>query len=140
LEDRLGEVKNMEVKNLVDCRGGSVVAYNWFFRDHGQASMKYDELLHFLQNAGKDPSRLIFEDELTGIFNRRFLHNYFQYKIPWDALKDHPLSLIMMDVDHFKQINDTHGHDAGDQALVRVAGFLKEAAGEEGLAHSLCRG
>ena len=96
--------------------------------------MKYEELLNFLQYSGKDPSRLIFEDELTGIFNRRFLHNYFQYKIPWDALKDHPLSLIMMDVDHFKQVNDTRGHDAGDQALIWVAGLLKEMAGEEGLA------
>ncbi len=96
--------------------------------------MKYEELLHFLQNAGKDPSRLIFEDDLTGIFNRRFLLNYFQYKIPWDALKDHPLSLLMMDLDHFKQINDTYGHAAGDQALVWVAGHIKEVAGEEGLA------
>ena len=96
--------------------------------------MKYEELLHFLQNAGKDPSRLIFEDELTCIYNRRFLFNYFQYKIPWDALKDHPLSLIMIDVDHLKQINDTYGHAVGDQALVWVAGLLKEVAGEEGMA------
>ena len=96
--------------------------------------MKYEELLHFLQHAGKDPSRLIFEDELTGIFNRRFLRNYFQYKIPWDALKDHPISLIMADVDHFKQVNDTYGHAAGDQALVWLASLLKEAGGEEGLA------
>ncbi len=95
--------------------------------------MKYDDLLNFLQHAGKDPSRLIFEDELTGIFNRRFLLNYFQYKIPWEALKNHPLSLIMMDLDHFKQINDTYGHPAGDQALVYVATLLKEVAGEEGL-------
>lgn len=95
--------------------------------------MKYDELLNFLQHAGKDPSRLIFEDELTGIFNRRFLLNYFQYKIAWQGLKDHPLSLIMMDLDHFKQINDTYGHSAGDQALVFLATLLKAIAGEVGL-------
>lgn len=95
--------------------------------------MKYDELLNFLQHAGKDPSRLIFEDELTGIFNRRFLLNYFQYKIPWDALKDHPVSLIMMDLDFFKKINDTYGHPAGDQAPLYIATLLKEAAGEGAL-------
>src|SRR5512139_3903195 len=95
--------------------------------------MKYDELLNFLQHAGKDPSRLIFEDELTGIFNRRFLLDYFQYKIPWDALRDHPVSLIMMDLDFFKKINDTYGHPAGDQALVYVATLLKEVAGEAAL-------
>lgn len=96
--------------------------------------MKYKELLDFLQNTGKDPSRLIFEDELTGIFNRRFLLNYFLYKVPWDASKDHPLSLIMMDLDHLKQINDTYGHTVGDQTLVWVAGHLREVAGEENLA------
>jgi len=43
--------------------------------------MKYEELAGFLQNIGKDPSRLIFEDELTKIYNRRFLLHYLQYKI-----------------------------------------------------------
>jgi len=80
--------------------------------------MANEDLLHFLQNVGKDPSHLIFEDELTGIHNRRFLQNYLQYKVPWDSMENHPVSLLMMDVDHFKQINDTHGHEAGDQALV----------------------
>jgi diguanylate cyclase (GGDEF)-like protein len=96
--------------------------------------MKYEELMNFLQNIDKDPSRLIFEDELTGVYNRRFLLNYFQYKVPWDALQNHPLSLIMMDVDYFKQINDTYGHDAGDQALISVAGLLKEVSADEILA------
>ena len=94
--------------------------------------MAYEDLLHFLQNVGKDPSRLIFEDELTGIYNRRFLLNYLQYKVPWDSIENHPVSLLMMDVDHFKQINDTHGHEAGDQALVWVASLLREAAGDSG--------
>jgi len=94
--------------------------------------MAYEDLLHFLQNVGKDPSRLIFEDELTGIYNRRFLLNYLQYKVPWDSIENHPVSLLMMDVDHFKQINDTHGHEAGDQALVWVASLLREAAGDNG--------
>lgn len=96
--------------------------------------MKYEELQNFLQNIDKDPSRLIFEDELTGVYNRRFLLNYFQHKVPWDALQDHPLSLIMMDVDHFKEINDTYGHDVGDQALAGVASLLKEVSADEILA------
>ena len=82
---------------------------------------------------GKDPSRLIFEDELTGIYNRRFLLNYFEYKIPWDSLETHPVSLIMLDINYFKQINDTHGLGAGDQALIWVATLLREASGDTGL-------
>jgi len=95
--------------------------------------MAYQDLLYFLQHVGKDPSRLIFEDELTGIYNRRFLLNYFEYKIPWDSLENHPVSLIMLDIDYFKQINDTHGHGAGDQALIWVATWLREIAGKGGL-------
>jgi len=93
--------------------------------------MDYNELLNHLQVVGKDPSRLIFEDELTGLYNRRFLYNYFQQNIPWSALEDNPLSLLMMDVDHFKRINDSYGHDVGDQALIWVANLLREAAGDK---------
>ncbi len=96
-------------------------------------NMKYEELSYFLQNIGKDPSRLIFEDELTGVYNRRFLLHYFQYKIAWESLPDHPLSLIMMDLDYFKKINDTYGHPVGDQALVFLARVLREVSGDDGL-------
>jgi len=96
--------------------------------------MEYQDLLYFLQHVGTDPSRLIFEDELTGIYNRRFLLNYFRYKVPWDSLVAQPLSLLMMDLDHFKQINDTCGHETGDQVLVWVARLIKEVSGDKGLA------
>lgn len=95
--------------------------------------MAFDDLISSLQHLGKDPSRLIFEDELTGLYNRRFLYNYFEHKVPWDELEDRTLSLIMMDLDYFKQINDAYGHQSGDQALVLVAGLLKEVAGKDGL-------
>lgn len=88
--------------------------------------MDYSGLLNHLQNIGKDPSRLIFEDELTGLYNRRFLHNYFQQNIPWNALEDNPLSLLMMDLDHFKEINDTYGHEVGDQALIWLSNLLRK--------------
>ena len=93
--------------------------------------MDYNELLNHLQVVGKDPSRLIFEDELTGLYNRRFLYNYFQQNIPWNALEDNPLSLLMMDLDYFKRINDSYGHDVGDQALIWVANLLREASGDK---------
>jgi diguanylate cyclase (GGDEF)-like protein len=94
--------------------------------------MDAQELKSFLESAGKDPSRLIFEDELTGIYNRRFLLRYLEMKIPWDQLNGHSVSLLMMDLDHFKSINDTYGHLVGDQALVWLADHLKAAAGNEG--------
>ena len=96
--------------------------------------MGQQELSHFLEYNGKDPSRLIFEDELTDIYNRRFLFHFFQSKVSWDDLDNSPLSLIMVDVDKFKQVNDTCGHQVGDQALVWVANTLREVAADQGMA------
>ncbi|MGA1841773.1 MAG: diguanylate cyclase [bacterium] len=93
--------------------------------------MENQELNHFLEYVGKDPSRLIFEDEATGIYNRRYLHHYLEYKIPQNSQEDQSLSLIMLDVDHFKEINDTYGHQIGDEALIWVAQVLKKVAGED---------
>jgi diguanylate cyclase (GGDEF)-like protein len=95
--------------------------------------MKHQELVNFLEFSGKDPSRLIFEDELTDIYNRRFLFHYFHHKVSWSKLKHDPLALIMMDVDYFKKVNDSYGHQVGDQVLKWIAGLLKEEAGEEGM-------
>ncbi|MGA1871323.1 MAG: diguanylate cyclase [bacterium] len=97
--------------------------------------MEYNkEFYHFLEYSGKDPSRLIFEDELTAIYNRRFLLQFLEYKVQWDHLNNDPLSLIMLDVDNFKQINDTYGHDIGDQALIWIANLLKEVTNKGSMA------
>jgi len=95
--------------------------------------MHQQELVNLLEFTGKDPTRLVFEDELTSVYNRRFLSQFFQSKISWDNLSKDPLSLIMMDVDNFKGVNDTYGHQVGDKALVWVANILREVAGQNGL-------
>ena len=92
--------------------------------------MKYRELFDILKTVGKDPSRLIFEDDLTGINNRRFLLSFFEHKIRWDSAEDFPISLLMLDVDHFKETNDRHGHDAGDQVLQWLSSMMKQVGGE----------
>ncbi|MEE8112938.1 MAG: diguanylate cyclase, partial [Nitrososphaerales archaeon] len=68
------------------------------------------------------------------MYNRRFLRRYLQHEIQWDALESEPVSLLKTDLDHFKQINDTHGHDVGDQVLIWVAELVKEVSKENGLA------
>ncbi|MCJ7615843.1 MAG: GGDEF domain-containing protein, partial [Desulfobacterales bacterium] len=95
--------------------------------------MGHKDLLYFLQNMGTDPSRLIFEDELTGLYNRRFLLNYFKYKMPQDSLKNKPTSLLMMDLDYFKEVNDSYGHSVGDKVLIWVGKIAKKVSGEKGM-------
>ncbi|MDA3896345.1 MAG: diguanylate cyclase [Desulfobacteraceae bacterium] len=95
--------------------------------------MKYQKLLYFLQNVGKDPSSLMLEDYLTGLKNRRFLLQYLKKNIDWDTLDKYPVSLLMVDIDYFKRINDQYGSSVGDQVLVHVAKILKKIAGKRGI-------
>ncbi len=57
-------------------------------------------------------------DPLTGIKNRRFYESRMQYEISRACRYGDPLSIIMFDIDHFKQVNDVHGHDIGDKVLI----------------------
>lgn len=60
-------------------------------------------------------------DEMTGIPNRAWIRERFQVEAARSARHKRPLSLVMFDADHFKRLNDQHGHAAGDQALVILA-------------------
>jgi len=73
-------------------------------------------------------------DELTGLFNRRFLNAALIKEIAAVRRSRTALSLAMMDVDHFKEFNDTYGHLAGDQALVELGGMLTQILREEDIA------
>jgi len=79
---------------------------------------------------------LALRDPLTGLRNRRYLQEFMQEETPrvlrrWllnegEALTRRSISLILVDLDHFKHVNDEHGHPAGDAVLVQVARLLKE--------------
>jgi two-component system, cell cycle response regulator len=68
---------------------------------------------------------LALRDGLTGLYNRRAFDEQFERE--WNrARRDHsPLSLIMIDIDHFKRFNDTFGHPAGDQCIQMVASIVQ---------------
>lgn len=62
-------------------------------------------------------------DELTGLYNRRYIHRALAWVIPRAREQRYPVSLLLLDVDHFKQFNDTWGHATGDRVL-RMLGDL----------------
>lgn len=64
---------------------------------------------------------LATKDPLTGLFNRRHFFNLANKQLTQAVCYQRPLSVILLDVDHFKLVNDTYGHRIGDQALQRVA-------------------
>ncbi len=65
-------------------------------------------------------------DPLTGLNNRRYLENHLKSLLSNAAGRGHPLSLMILDIDHFKAINDTYGHDIGDEVLKAFAQRVKK--------------
>lgn len=77
---------------------------------------------------------LALRDHLTGVFNRRAFEEHLAEQIARSHHQHAPLSLLMMDVDHFKNINDSHGHQQGDRVLVEVARRLRSATRQQEMA------
>jgi len=80
------------------------------------------------QQARLDAEKLARIDPLTGLNNRRA---FYEYLIPiWSIAerKNYPMSVIMIDIDRFKQVNDRYGHDMGDRVLVKVSQILEHGA------------
>ncbi len=73
-------------------------------------------------------------DELTGLYNRRFVEEYARKLIAMARRKDQPLGVIMMDLDHFKEYNDVYGHETGDRILRHFARTASRAIREANLA------
>lgn len=71
-------------------------------------------------------SELVYQDHLTGTLNRRGLEDAFEREFARSERHGIPLSIALLDVDHFKRLNDTYGHDTGDQALIHLAKVIKE--------------
>jgi len=66
----------------------------------------------------------VVRDPLTGLFNRRYLEEMLETEISRARRSGRPLSAVILDVDHLKRINDSHGHLGGDEALKAVASLL----------------
>jgi two-component system cell cycle response regulator len=78
----------------------------------------------------EDAQRLSLTDGLTGVWNRRYFQMQFRQVLATASRFDRAFSIMMLDLDHFKRVNDTHGHQRGDAILVefsqRVSGALRE--------------
>lgn len=74
-----------------------------------------------------------FIDPLTELWNRRRLYLFIGKVIELSKRSSDPFSLILLDIDHFKQYNDTHGHNAGDDILIKISGILLDCSREQDL-------
>jgi two-component system, cell cycle response regulator len=90
------------------------------------AAMRTKRLQDELRALNDELARLANTDTLTGLANRRYLDEELGRLVSRAQRHGGPLAVILVDADHFKQVNDTHGHGVGDQVLIALAGRLAE--------------
>jgi len=84
---------------------------------------RYIEILRRRVDRGMELSII---DSLTGLYNRRYMMSQLKQLLNRSAQDDSPVSVVALDIDHFKAVNDTHGHGVGDNVIQEFAERLKE--------------
>lgn len=82
--------------------------------------------LRELEDKNRELEQMNIEDPLTKVKNRRYFDKRLQMEVRRSRREQSQLSVIMLDIDHFKKINDTHGHLTGDKAICAIANLAKE--------------
>lgn len=90
------------------------------------------ETVRLLESANAQLETLSLEDELTGIANRRYFERALTDEWNRARRREHYLALILLDLDHFKNLNDRLGHQAGDECLRQLGAFLQESVRRSG--------
>ncbi len=91
----------------------------------GEKHCEYLDEIASLRKQVRELSKLVHKDSLTGMFNFRFLIQSLELEMERTRRCDVPTVLILADLDHFKQVNDTWGHKTGNDALVQIANSIR---------------
>lgn len=92
------------------------------------------QLLDQVEKQSHQLYQMAMKDQLTGLYNRNSLREFAPKYFSNAARYDYPLSLLVIDLDHFKNINDNHGHLAGDNVLAQTGEMLRQACRDGDLA------
>ena len=140
-----------EIDHSMDCQTGALSAENWCTLPWGggrrylaiDAGPIYDDAGRLIavvetlrditaqKEAQSALELLASRDWLTGIANRRMFDEYLETKWALATISDRPLSLLMIDIDHFKIYNDHFGHQSGDDCLKRIAVIIVKETRED---------
>jgi diguanylate cyclase (GGDEF)-like protein/PAS domain S-box-containing protein len=93
-----------------------------------EANIKLKQRLDDIHELQAQLREQAMRDPLTGMYNRRYLDDALPGEIARAMREKTPLSLMMIDIDHFKGVNDTHGHQIGDEVLKMLADLLRKEA------------
>jgi diguanylate cyclase (GGDEF)-like protein len=103
------------------------VSYEQILRRLEMLLAEKEALAAQLQRANAELANVAATDPLTGLPNRRAFEEALRRDFARAMRDDSPVALVMVDVDHFKKVNDTHGHATGDEVLRKVADVFRGA-------------
>ncbi len=89
-----------------------------------QAKQNAEQLARDLKQANDSLRELAFRDDLSGLYNHRYFQEVFDSELKRAYRYAHPLSLMLLDIDYFKKINDTHGHLVGDEVIREISSLM----------------
>jgi two-component system, cell cycle response regulator len=95
-----------------------------------RSMLRIKRLQDELEEKNRELERLSISDGLTGLFNHRHIHGLLKDEFERVQRTGDKLTVAMLDLDHFKAVNDTHGHQAGDRVLEELAQILRDTARE----------
>jgi diguanylate cyclase (GGDEF)-like protein len=113
-------IKHQQLADADQVRFGDAI---YKFLSGSNIESAYHEAIH----------NMAIQDGMTGIHNKRYFMEFLEREIAVCVRHNHPLTLVMFDVDHFKKINDGHGHLAGDAVLKDLAARIKPRIRREDL-------
>lgn len=89
-----------------------------------QAKHSAEQLARELKQANDNLRELTFRDSLTNLYNHRYFQEVFETELNKSKRYGHHLSLLLLDIDHFKKVNDSYGHLTGDHVLIEISKVL----------------
>jgi len=105
------------------------IPYNlvsYYIEEKNKAEMEKEKLKKLVVERTKELERLATTDSLTGLYNRRKLIDILEHELTRAKRYGNELSVVLFDIDNFKKINDTYGHDVGDYVLQQVTKLVKD--------------
>lgn len=136
--------RSVEAMSNFDVDPGEMKPYSEMLQDAnaelGRLNISYEHLVIELKRAKEEAEKLARElqtanvklrdmavrDGLTGLFNHRYFHDLLETEFRRAVRYKRTYALVMFDLDHFKQVNDTHGHITGDEVLKQVGQMVSE--------------
>jgi len=113
-----------EVRDLRETTINTVTDHNALEDIVIEIRAAFERVITHMEQDTRDLVEMSYTDPLTKLNNRRAFDRYFQTTLAEHMVTGKPMSLLFLDIDHFKNFNDSYGHRIGDQALVTVASKL----------------